>query len=83
MLREYSDILGKPNEGVHEKRIFGLAFWDMFGTVLLAMLICYYYNMTKKDCFVMFMLLFTIGTISHLLFGVNTAFVNKILKKRF
>ena len=46
-LCKYKDIFGKPNEGVHSTRIFGLAFWDLFGMIIIIVLY-YFHNLNWR-----------------------------------
>lgn len=74
---EYKDILGKPNEGVHSYTFLGLAAFDLFGTLLIAFLINYYYYDSKNvyNTIKIFLYLFILGEFLHLLFGVETRFI--------
>jgi hypothetical protein len=36
MLCEYSDIFGKPNQGIHSIRIFDIAIVDVLLTIIVA-----------------------------------------------
>lgn len=68
-LCKYKDIFGKPNQGVHSIRIFGLAFIDLFLTILLALFIAY---MTKQSFIIIFIIVMLLGLIMHKLFCVQT-----------
>lgn len=41
MLCQYREVAGKPREGLHKLRIpiIDLAFWDVFGTVLVGVVL--------------------------------------------
>lgn len=79
-LCKYNNMLGKPNEGFHSTRILGYALWDIVGTILIAFLIAKY----KKYNFLETLLgLFIVTQILHVLFCVNTAFVNNIMGIHF
>lgn len=71
----YANILGKPNTGVHSIRIFGLALVDTVLTILGAYVIAKAY---KINFFYSFIGLFVLGEILHYVFGVKTAFLEKI-----
>ena len=43
--KDYADIFGKPNEGIHSTRIGGYAFVDILGTLIIAVLLSYYCNL--------------------------------------
>lgn len=69
MLCEYSDIFGKPREGVHSVRICDIALVDVAGTVFLANIL----SKTFKFKFVYTLLvLLLIAIIIHRIFCVNT-----------
>ena len=75
MLCQYSDVLGKPNQGIHATRLFGLAFWDIFMTLIVALIIAYTMQMSPIKTIIG---LFLLAQILHILFCVNTAFLNMI-----
>lgn len=68
-LCKYKDILGKPGEGVHKKRVCGLAAFDIFGTMLVSLLI---YLKWGGNIIIILLLLFVIGEALHLAFCVDT-----------
>lgn len=70
MLCVYKEIFGKPYEGFHKDRIFGLAFNDVIGTVIIALITSYYYNIEMYKV-IIFSLIFIV--IIHRLFCVDTA----------
>jgi hypothetical protein len=74
-LCQYKDALGIPKKGVHSYRLFGVAIVDVLLTVLGAVLIAYYFDLS-------FMwtlgILFLIGIGLHRLFCVRTT-VDKLL----
>jgi Kef-type K+ transport system membrane component KefB len=76
-LCDYKDIFGKPNEGVHKHRLFGVAIVDVILTMLIGFFISYQFNHSLFDVLV---LLFIIGIISHQAFCVRTT-VDKFLFK--
>ena len=71
----YANILGKPNTGVHSIRIFGLALVDTVLTILGAYVIAKAY---KINFYYSFIGLFVLGEILHYVFGVKSAFLEKI-----
>lgn len=80
---KYSDIFGKPNEGAHSARFFGIASIDLFGTIVISVIISFIlYLFTKKDVMVIFSITFIIlmllAIILHRLFCVNTT-INKLI----
>jgi hypothetical protein len=72
-LKQYKDIFGKPNEGVHSYRLFDVAIVDLLLTILLAFLISYFFlgNVFKNFIYASICLIF-IGMASHRAFGVKT-----------
>lgn len=75
-LCKYKDIFGKPGEGVHKHRIFGLATVDLLGTILLSILLGY---LLKKNILIMFLIIFLIGELLHYFFCVETALIKLII----
>lgn len=75
MLCEYKEIFGKPNEGFHKDRIFGLALWDVLGTVIIIIFLSTVSN-TNILYVLLAVLLFTIFI--HKIFCVDTALNKKI-----
>ena len=66
-LEKYKDSLGKPNEGIHSTRIFGLAFYDIIGMIIIIIVLSNWYEYAW--------LVVPIATVFiHWLFGVETAF---------
>lgn len=70
MFSNYKDIFGKPHEGFHKNRLFGLAINDVIGTILIGLLISYYFNIDIK---IVSMCLLISVILIHRLFGVDTA----------
>lgn len=68
------DIFGAPNTGVHSYRFFGLAAVDLFGTILIALILKYYFK--KYNFFLILGTLFIAGIVLHRLFGVRTKIGN-------
>ena len=64
------DILGKPNEGFHKDRIFGLAQNDVLGTLGLAFIVSVIW---KLDFWNVLIGLVILAIVLHFLFRVNTA----------
>ena len=75
MLCKYSDILGKPKQGIHSIRLFDIAIIDVLMTLLLAYIISLYFN---KNFIIVSVILFITRIILHRLFCVRTT-VDKIL----
>lgn len=73
----YSELFGKPNEGVHRYRFMGIAIVDAVSTVASALLISRTigYSFTNTLLF-----LFLLGIILHRIFCVRTT-IDKLLFK--
>ena len=71
----FANILGEPNTGIHSIRIFGFAFVDFFLTAIAAVLTAEAY---KINVVLSFALWFILGEVLHYIFGVKTAFLEKI-----
>lgn len=76
-LCQYKDVLGKPNEGFHKERLFGMARNDLLGTIAISVIIGL---LLKKNILLVFIIIFLLGVLLHILFCVDTAFI-KFLKK--
>lgn len=77
-LGKYSNIFGAVNTGVHKYRFMNIAMVDFTMTVLVGLLISYYYRLSKRNSFYIITSLFILGIILHSLFKVRTT-VDKIL----
>jgi len=75
MFCRYKDIFGKPKEGIHKYRIFGIAIFDLLATIILALCISYFFNISFLFTFI---ILFLLGIILHKLFCVNTTITKLI-----
>jgi len=71
----FANILGEPKKGVHSIRIFGFSFIDFLLTGIAAYFTSKYY---KIDFLLSFTIWFVVGEILHYVFGVKTAFLEKI-----
>ena len=71
----FKDIFGKPNQGVHSYRLFGLAIFDALATIVLAFVITYVFKINICISLVAMVLL---GIIVHRCLCVNTALNIKI-----
>ena len=75
MLCKYKDLFGKPNEGIHKYRLFGIAIFDVIVTILVSILIAYIFNL---NLWITLITLFLIGIIVHRIFCVRTT-IDKLL----
>lgn len=73
--KQFSDIFGKPNEGVHSYRIFNIAIIDVISTIIGALIFSYLFNI---NFILLFIFLFLLGILLHRLFCVNTT-INKFI----
>lgn len=69
-LCKYSGALGKPGEGVHSARLFGLAIFDVLLTAGAAWLVA---ARADVSFLVVFFILLLIGILLHEAFCVRTA----------
>lgn len=69
-LTQYKDVLGKPRQGFHKARLFGLARNDLVGTAVIALLIS---HSSVSRFMATFLLLMIIGIYLHWIFGVDSA----------
>lgn len=72
ILCQFKDIFGRPGQGVHSYRLFGVAVVDVVLTLMAAFLIKWIkpqYNLA-----VVTVALFLLGIFMHWLFCVDTAF---------
>jgi hypothetical protein len=74
-LCKHKDVLGKPKQGIHSYRMFGVAIADVIMTILGAYIISIYFG--YRFIYVLGGL-FLLGIILHRLFCVNTT-INKWL----
>ena len=68
-LCQYKGIFGNPNEGAHSYRFFGIAFIDLFLTILIAY---FYSNYYETNFWSTFLILMLIAVVVHRIFCVNT-----------
>ena len=77
-LCQYSEMLGVPGEGFHRARFLGMAAWDFFGTMFIALLLSMGSENFGKKFIGTFVVLMIIAIFLHWLFCVPTA-LNKAL----
>lgn len=79
MLCQYRDMFGRPGEGVHSVRIFGLAAVDVALTLVAA------YGLSRllnASLWKVVVALFVLGIVAHAVFCVDTA-LNRALGRLF
>lgn len=74
-LCRYRHVLGKENQGFHKTRLFGVALWDVVGTLTIAIIVCYIFD---TSFWITVFGLLIVGIILHRLFCVNTT-INKLI----
>jgi hypothetical protein len=82
-LCKHKDIFGVPKEGIHKPRFLGMAFWDLFFTLVGACLIVWGFKrkFNVMNVSIAFVGLFLLGQFLHWLFCVKTAFLRMIFGK--
>lgn len=73
--KNYSEIFGKPNEGVHSYRFLNLAIVDVIMTIIGSFIIAKLFNL---NFLLVLSFIFILGIILHRLFCVNTT-INKLI----
>ena len=71
----YANLFGVPGQGVHETRILGIAFVDLFLTILLSLFTAY---LTGTSILLNFLVWFVIGELLHYAAGTQTAFLSMV-----
>lgn len=74
-LCKYKHVFGKEKEGFHKQRLFGLALYDVLGTIIGAWLISTAFQL---DFWIVLVCSFILAIILHRLFCVNTT-INKMI----
>jgi len=72
---KYSNIGGIPGKGIHKKRIFGLAAFDLILTIIAAIVFSCIFDI---NFIFMILFLFGFGIIIHRLLCVRTVIDKKI-----
>ena len=75
MLCKYKDVLGIPNKGLHQYRIFNIAIADVILTIIVAFIISYIFTI---NFLLTVIILFLLGIIIHRIFCVRTT-IDKLL----
>ena len=73
--KNFSEIFGRPNEGVHSYRFMNLAVVDVLLTIIGSFIIARIFNW---NFFLTLLVIFILGIILHRLFCVNTT-INKFI----
>jgi len=71
----YATLLGVPGQGVHATRIFGLAFVDIFLTILLSIASAWATNTSIVSNLLFW---FVLGEVLHYAAGTQTAFLTML-----
>ena len=73
---KYRNALGKPNQGAHSVRVFGVALFDVALTVIAAWLL---FRVSGRFTFIQALIIvFVLGVLAHYLFCVNTT-INRFI----
>jgi len=72
-LCKYKDSFGKPGEGAHKYRLFGLAIVDVILTIVISLIIAWFWG---KKIWMILLAFFILGEILHILFCVKTPITN-------
>jgi len=75
LLCQYKNIFGEPRKGVHSIRLFDFAIVDIILTIFVALFIAYIF---KTSFLFTLLFLFIVGELLHILFCVETKFVNML-----
>jgi hypothetical protein len=71
----FASALGIPHKGFHEERIGDFAYNDVIGTFGLAGITTLLFKIDLRKTIIGW---FVLGEIMHYIFGVNTAFLQKV-----
>ena len=71
----FANALGVPGEGVHKTRIFGLAAFDIFATIIGAIIFAFILKIAIWKSLIFW---FVLGEVLHYAFGTKTAFLRMI-----
>lgn len=74
-MTKLANLFGEPGKGFHKARFLGLARNDLIATVIVAGLLAWWLD---ENFFVVFILLFILGEITHAALGVRTAFLRQL-----
>ena len=67
--KKFKNIFGLPNQGLHKYRFLNTPIIDYVFSIIGSFLLTYY---TKIPADLTTIFVFSLGIISHILFGVNT-----------
>ena len=74
-LCKYKNYLGIPNQGIHSYRVLDIAIIDVFATIIIGILLSYFFKISYLYSIIF---LFLLGIILHRLFCVRTT-LDKLL----
>lgn len=77
-LCQFKDIFGRPKEGAHKARIFGVAAADLSLTIALAVFIGMWKKWSMKKTIVFFIGLMVVSVLIHRAFCVKTTLTVKV-----
>lgn len=70
-----ANMFGQPNSGIHKCHIGPFAVFDTLATLVASLVIAL---LLRRNVLVVFCILFVIGELMHVLFGVQTTFLTWI-----
>ena len=71
----YANVLGEREKGFHSTRFMGLALNDILGTIGLALLTTFFFQVPLWKSLVAW---FVAGEVFHYAYGVDSAFLERI-----
>lgn len=78
----FKNVAGEPGTGVHARRLFGMAAFDLIGTIAIAVFIWYLTGWGTLGFLLILAGLFLLAIFFHWMFCVDTA-LNKFLLGSF
>ena len=65
-LCQYSNVLGEPGKNFHSYRIFNIAIFDVVGTIIVALVLYYFYNKISFWCYLLGLFVFNFDHLSDM-----------------
>jgi hypothetical protein len=78
-LCKFKDVAGKPGTGIHSTRLFGMAAFDLIGTIAIAVAIWVLTGWSWRGFLAIVAGLFILAILFHWLFCVDTALNRNLL----
>ena len=77
-LCKYKHVFGEEGTGVHSLRLFNLAVADVMGTIVIALALAWWMQLTLTNTVLFICIVFLIAILVHRAFCVNTT-INKMI----